>query len=450
MGLPEVSKVSAAQTQQVEQQTKSDLKLKKDQESKSELSQALSKGKTSKESKKTEVMQMPAKLEKKEGLSTGQKLLTGAGILGAATAALAFIKPSAAKALKGAVKLASHAPEASKGLKAGHALGAVGILAGTSMLGSCSEDFLEEEHNHFIDIPTDTITETEYVEKVIEKPVYIKDTVIQHDTIQLPPLPADTVYMPGDTVVLPGDTVYMPGDTVVLPGDTIVLPGDTVYMPGDTIFKHDTVYIDKPVPMPPETIYVNNKFESEVPEKIKEIIHDLGIDTTGVGTFVYGLDWQDEKNNVVHRTLWDGGRTSRDGDVYIMNDIGTKWSDPDEDYVFGKNEEFRRHELYLNGAEELSDCVNTPASQINVANGNGAPNWYIFDPDQVTAQPGNWIRNNPQSFTKLGDGVWQSSDGFTYERGPEPNSVRKINQHGSEWILKNISIIGGEDAKDPQ
>lgn len=433
MGLPKVSNVSAAEVKQNEQQNVN-LRQKEDQKSKTELSQALSKGKTAKNEQK--LAQLPAQLEKKEGLTKGQKLLAGAGILGAAATVLAFVKPSAAKLLKGAAKLANHTPEASKGLKAYQAYGAVGALAGASILGACSDGILDEEHNHYVEIPTDTVTETEYIEKVIEKPVYIKDTVIQHDTIQLPPLPADTVYMPGDTI-------YMPGDTVVV-------PGDTVYVPGDTVVKHDTIYIDKPVPMPPETIYVNNKFESEVPEKIKEIIHDLGIDTTGVGTFVYGLDWQDEKNNVVHRSLWDGGRTSRDGDVYVMNDIGTKWSDPDEDYVFGKNEEFKRHELYLDGARNLTDCENTPTSPINVSNGNNAPNWYIFDPDQVTAQPGNWTRNNPKSFTKIGEGKWQSSDGYIYERGPEPNSVRKVNQHGSEWLLKNISIIGGEDAKDPQ
>ena len=429
MGLAEVSKLSAAQAQQTEQQPKVQGKVKEDKSS--ELSQALSKGKTSKE----QSLQMPAKLEKKEGMTTKQKLLTGAGILGAVAAVTAFVKPSAAKALKGVAKLASHTPEASKGLKASHAYMATGLLGGTAILGSCA-DVLDEEHNHYVDIPTDTITETEYVEKIVEKPIYIKDTIVKHDTIQLPPLPADTVYMPGDTVFLPGDTV--------------VVPGETIFVPGDTIFKHDTIYVDKPVPMPPETIYVNNKFESEVPEKIKEMLHDLGIDSTGVGTFVYGLDWQDEKNNVVHRTLWDGGRTSRDGDVYIMNDIGTKWSDPDEDYVFGKNEDFKRHELYLDGTKNLSDCENTPTSPINVSNNNGAPNWYIFDPDQITAQPGNWTRNNPKSFTKIADGKWQSSDGFIYERGPEPNSVKKINPQGSEWLLKNISIIGGEDAKDPQ
>ena len=58
MGLPEVSKVSAATVQQNEQNTKSDLKLKKNQESKSELSQALSKGKTSKEGKTVKQMQI--------------------------------------------------------------------------------------------------------------------------------------------------------------------------------------------------------------------------------------------------------------------------------------------------------------------------------------------------------------------------------------------------------
>ena len=424
MGLPKVSNVSAAEVKQNEQQNVN-LRQKEDQKSKTELSQALSKGKTAKNEQK--IAQLPTKLEKKEGMTTKQKLLAGAGILGAAATVLAFVKPSAGKLLKGAAKLATHTPEASKGLKASQAFGAVGILAGTSILGACSDTFLDEEHNHYVEIPTDTITETEYVEKVVEKPIYIKDSVVVHDTIR------DSI-----KVEVP---IYLPGK------DSIIYKDSIEYI--DRII-HDTIIKEVPKPMPPETILVNKNFQSEVPEKIKEIIHDLGIDTTGVGTFVYGLDWQDEKNNVVHRSLWDGGRTSRDGDVYIMNDIGTKWSDPDEDYVFGKNEEFKRHELYLDGSRNLSDCENTPTSPINVSNGNGAPNWYIFDPDQVTAQPGNWTRNNPKSFTKIGDGKWQSSDGFIYERGPEPNSVKKVNSNGSEWLLRNISIIGGEDAKDPQ
>ena len=445
MGL-EVSKVSAAQAQQAEQQP--ELKAKQDKENKSELSQALSKGKTSKDGKKAENLSAP--LKKKEGLSTDVKLI---GLLGIAATALSFIKPSAGKALKTAAKLATHAPQAQKGLKASHALGAVGFLGGSAILAGCADD-LEEIHNHYVPLPSDTITETEYVEKIVEKPVYITLTDTVRDTVKVPEIiyKTDTFWQTKvDTFKVPviihdTDTVWETKvDTVKVP--EIIHHTDTVW---ET--KVDTQYIDRPIyiEVPGETIYVNENFESEVPDKMKEMLDDLGIDTTGVGKFVYGIDWQDAKNNQVHRTLWDGGRTSRDGDVYIMNDIGTKWSNPDETYVFGKNEEFRRHELYLNGNQDLSDCVNLPAEEINVSNGNGSPNWFIFDPSQSTAEPGNWLRQPPVTFTKIADGVWQSSDGFTYERGDKPNSVKKTNQHGSEWLLKDISIIGGNDAKDPQ
>ncbi len=448
MGL-EVSKVSAAQAQQAEQQP--ELKAKQDKENKSELSQALSKGQTTKDGKKAENLSAP--LKKKEGLSKGAKFGIGAAVIGAAGAVLSFIKPSAGKALKTAAKLATHAPQAQKGLKASHALGAVGFLGGSAILAGCADD-LEEIHNHYVPLPSDTITETEYVEKIVEKPVYITLTDTVRDTVKVPEIiyKTDTFWQTKvDTFKVPviihdTDTVWETKvDTVKVP--EIIHHTDTVW---ET--KVDTQYIDRPIyiEVPGETIYVNENFESEVPDKMKEMLDDLGIDTTGVGKFVYGIDWQDAKNNQVHRTLWDGGRTSRDGDVYIMNDIGTKWSNPDETYVFGKNEEFRRHELYLNGNQDLSDCVNLPAEEINVSNGNGSPNWFIFDPSQSTAEPGNWLRQPPVTFTKIADGVWQSSDGFTYERGDKPNSVKKTNQHGSEWLLKDISIIGGNDAKDPQ
>ena len=483
MGLSEVSKVSAAQAQQTEQ--KPEIKAKQ-QENNAELSQALSKGQTSKDSKKAEII--AAELKKKEGLSTGAKLGIGAAALLAAGSILKFVKPSAGKALMGAAKLASHAPQAQKGLKASHALGTVGGLAGVSILAACSTDELDEIHNHYVDLPSDTVTETEYVEKIVEKPVYITktDTVYKTDTIGIPEIieKTDTLWQT-DTIRVPEiiektDTIWKT-DTVKVPEiihdtdtiwktDTIKVPEyiektdtvwqtDTVKVPEyitkwDTVYqtKTDTQYIDRPIyiEVPGETIYVKEDFESEVPDKMKEMLHDLGIDTTGVGKFVYGLDWQDAKNNQVHRTLWDGGRTSRDGDVYIMNDIGTKWSNPDETYVFGKNEEFRRHELYLDTNKDLNDCVNLPKDEINVSNGNGAPNWFIFDPSQPTSEPGNWNRQPALTFTKIADGVWQSSDGFTYEKGDKPNSIKKTNQHGSEWLLKDVSIIGGDDAKDPQ
>ena len=459
MGL-EVSKVSDAEVQ------KKDLKLAtKRPDDKSELSKALSSGQTSSAADKKSKA-LPTELKKKEGLSTGAKLGIGAALVGAAGTALYLLKPSLGKAVKTAAKLATHSNQVQKGLKASHALGAVGALAGASILAGGCANQLEEIHNHLVPLPSDSIPYPEYVEKIIEKPIYITetDTIYQIDSIPVIVEKTDTLWKT-DTLKVPEyitkwDTLWL-HDTV----PQIVEKTDTLWKidtlkileyitKWDTVWKDkiDTQYVEKPVyiEVPGETIYVKEDFESEVPEKMKEMLQDLGIDTTGVGKFVYGLDWQDNKNNQVHRTLWDGGRTSRDGDVYIMNDIGTKWSNPDETYVFGKNEEFRRHELYVNDSEQLSNCVNLPAQDINVSNGNGAPNWYIFDPDQSTAEPGNWLRQAPVSFKKVGDGVWESSDGFRYERGPEPNTIRKINQYGSEWLLKNISVIGGNDAKDPQ
>lgn len=417
MGLPEISlNAPAAASQQDEKTSKVQAKTKLTDEeyAKSELPKALSQGKKDTANVEQKALMKPLAMPEKSGFSKGEKMALGATLLGAAATILSFVKPSAGKALK----LAAHAaPAAKKGLQAKHAVGVVAGLAGTAILGSCGK--LEDEHNLYVKIPTDTVDREKIVEKIIEKIITVTetDTVIQHDTLEVP--------------------VYIPGKDSIVYKDSIV---------------HDTTYIDRlvPYPVPGETIYVNTDFKSEVPEKIKEMLNDLGIDSTGVGQFVYGLDWQDAKNNQVHRTLWDGGRTSRDGDVYIMNDIGTKWSNPDEKYVFGKNEQFKRHELYLDGSKNLSDCQNTPLSPINVSNGNDAPNWFIFESGQPTAEPGNWVRNTPATFTKIADGKWQSSDGFIYEKGDKPNSIKKTNSHGSEWLLKDVSIIGGNDAKDPQ
>lgn len=327
-------------------------------------------------------------------------------------------------------------PALSSGLSAGQAVGTVAGLVGASSLASCGADLPGEEHNHYIK----PVGPTEYKEVIIEKPIpgpTVHDTIIK----EVPgPAIHDTTYInKTDTIFTPGDTVF------VNKTDTIIkeVPGPVVH---DTIIKEIQL---PPIVLPPETIQVNTNFKSEVPEKIKEMIHDLGVDTTGVGQFVYGLDYQDEKNNQIHRQLWDGGRTSRDGDVYIMNEIKTGWDDPSEKYVFGKNEQFQRNELYLSSGN-LANCPNTPNSPINVSNGNERPNWYIFNPEQPTAEPGNWTRNNPVSYTKSGNGEWKSSDGFTYKRGENPGEIVKTNSYGTNWLLKNVSIIGGNDAKDPQ
>ena len=60
-------------------------------------------------------------------------------------------------------------------------------MAGGSLAAGCA-DQLDEIHNHYVPLPSDTITETEYVEKIIEKPIYITetDTVYKTDTLKIP------------------------------------------------------------------------------------------------------------------------------------------------------------------------------------------------------------------------------------------------------------------------
>lgn len=334
-----------------------------------------------------------------------------AGGVVAAGAAIAATGGLAAPAVAGAASTGGFLGA----LTGGQAVATVAGLVGASVLGSCDKALPGEEHNHFETLPTDTVDK--FYEVIVEKPV------------------------PGPVV---HDTLF----TTIR--DTITLPGTV-----DTIFKTrvDTFIKEiqlPPIVLPPVIITVKEGFQSEIPEKVKEMAFDLGIDTAGIGTYLYGIDYQDEKNNKIHRSLWDGGRTSRDGDVYVMNEIKTGWDDPAENYIFGKNEQFQRNELYLSGNRDLTNCPNTPKSGINVSNGNGVPNWFIFEPGQPTAEPGNWVRNNPSSFTKVRDGEWQSSDGFTYKKGEKPGEIKKYNAHGAEWNFRNVSLIGGEDAHSPQ
>jgi len=487
MGLSEVQKIAVQQqAQAADDKSKAKKKLTEEQKAAQELPGALAK-KSEKAEQKVKLAELPQ--VKKEGFDNGEKLMLGAVALGAVATVASFLKPSLGKMLKAGAKLANPGAKAVEGgLKGKHALMTVGTLAGASIATGCSKDLLEEEHNHFVPLPTDTITKDNYIEKIIERPVYITktDTLYKTDTISVPEYitKTDTIYKT-DTIKVPEyitktDTIYKT-DTIKVPEyinktdtvwktDTIKVPEyitktDTVYKTDtikvpeyitktDTVYqtKTDTVYETKTdtIQLPGETIYINEEFESDVPEKIKEMFNDLGIDTTGVGKFVYGIDFQDMKNNKIHSTMWDGGRTSRDGDIYRMNEVKTGWDHEAEAYVFGKNESFATHDVYNNSNGNLSDMSYSPLKPIDVKNNNNKPNWFVFNPGQQTAEPGNWEPQAVRTFTKISDGKWQSSDGFTYEKGDKPNSIKKTNQYGSEWLLENVSIYGSNVAKDPK
>ena len=537
MGLPEVQKLSAAQAQQtqvVDEKVKAERKAAEEKKANQELSQALAKNPNKANNAEDVKAQLLAiNNAKKAGkLDNGDKLMIGAVALGALATVASFIKPSLGKFLKGGAKLlkpAKAAPAvAQAGLKTKHAIGAVGLLAGTavgtSVLQSCDKGILEEEHNHFVPIPTDTIEKEKYIEKIVERPVYVTkyDTIYKTDTVPGEPIiveKTDTIYV-NDTIRVPEyitktDTIYKT-DTVKVPEyitktdtvwktDTVKIPEfiinndtiwktDTIKVPEyitktDTIYKTDTIkvpeYINKTdtiyktdtikvpeyitvndtiyetktdtifetktdtIKLPGEIVYVNEEFKSEVPDKMKEMFHDLGIDTAGVGKFVYGLDYQDMKNSKVHRQMWDGGRTSRDGNVYVMNDVATGWDHENEKYTFGKNETFERHDFYVNSNKQLGDDINVPLRPIEVSNNRNEPNWSVFASGSSTAEPGNWQRSETRTFKQIAPGKWESSDGFIYEKGHKPNSIKKTNQYGSEWLLENVAIYGSNVAKDP-
>ena len=483
MGLPEVQKLSAAQAQQtqvVDEKVKAERKAAEEKKANQELSQALAKNPNKANNAEDVKAQLLAiNNAKKAGkLDNGDKLMIGAVALGALATVASFVKPSLGKFLKGGAKLLKPAKAASAvaqgGLKTKHAIGAVGLLAGTavgtSVLQSCDKGILEEEHNHFVPIPTDTIEKEKYIEKIVERPVYVTkyDTIYKTDTVPGEPIiveKTDTIYV-NDTIRVPEyitktDTIYKT-DTVKVPEyinktDTIYKT-DTIKVPeyitvNDTIYetKTDTIFETKTdtIQLPGEIVYVNEEFKSEVPDKMKEMFHDLGIDTAGVGKFVYGLDYQDMKNSKVHRQMWDGGRTSRDGNVYVMNDVATGWDHENEKYTFGKNETFERHDFYVNSNKQLGDDINVPLRPIEVSNNRNEPNWSVFASGSSTAEPGNWQRSETRTFKQIAPGKWESRDGFIYEKGHKPNSIKKTNQYGSEWLLENVAIYGSNVAKDP-
>ncbi|MBO5435456.1 hypothetical protein J6A31_06665, partial [bacterium] len=171
MGTQEVQKVSAAQPQQVQvvdEKVKAERKKAEDAKANQELSNALAKNPNkanNAEEQKAQLLQLNE--AKKSGkLDNGDKLMIGAVALGALATVAKFVKPSLGKALTAGAKLlkpaAKTAPAlAQGGLKAKHAVGAVGVLAGTAIgtaaLSGCTSGELDEIHNHYVPLPTDTI-----------------------------------------------------------------------------------------------------------------------------------------------------------------------------------------------------------------------------------------------------------------------------------------------------
>lgn len=112
--------------------------------------------------------------------------------------------------------------------------------------------------------------------------------------------------------------------------------GDTVYikeyLPGDKVYIHDTLHdttvIEKPIQLPPDTIWVVPNFESEVVDTLNKDLCKLGIDCEkGLPIqMVFNDEW-----NVTNNALFLNGRQTSPGRLVYDNTI-TGWYD-DKEYV---------------------------------------------------------------------------------------------------------------------
>lgn len=195
------------------------------------------------------------------------------------------------------------------------AIGLMMLAPASSALQSCGDNeiYVDHEHNFKLCCPVDTGKkgDTVYVKEYLPgDKVYIHDTLFKtkYDTIY------NTKY---DTVV-----VEKPGKN-----DTIL-----VEVPGknDTIIveKHDTTVIEKPIQLPPDTIWVVPNFESEVVDTLNKDLCKLGIDCEkGLPIqMVFNDEW-----NVTNNALFLNGRQTSPGRLVYDNTI-TGWYD-DKEYV---------------------------------------------------------------------------------------------------------------------
>lgn len=235
----------------------------------------------------------------------------------------------------------------------------------------------------------------------------------------------------------PSDT-FPKGDLkpIITPPEFIIVE-KPVKLPGDTIEKiiKDTVYIK------PDTVFIKEEFNSEVPPKQEEIYDILGVDSTGTGKFFIKESYYDEKNySLVQRKL-RGQACSRDGKILVYDVIKTAWDDASEKVVPGKNETFERHLVYLSDDKQsLGIKAMKPKSAPAVENDEGVSNWKVFD--NILSTPDDWIETDAVFLD--GKGYYVSADnGFELHPAGGSN-VTVINPLGAEWDLTKFEVVKGD------
>lgn len=240
-------------------------------------------------------------------------------------------------------------------------------------------------HNHYLDLPTDTFTQTE-----------LKPT----------PVPPQIIFI----------ETQKPGTDSII-RDTVLLPQDTLFIKED--------------------------WKSKVPPKQEEVYDKLGINVTGNGKFFLSEAYYDTKNNYLVNRKLNGQASSRDGNILVYNVVKTKWDNPSEKVVLGKNEIFEKHLVYLSeDGEELGMKILKPKVDIKVSNDNKKSNWQVFTKGTLST-PDGW-QDADAFFMNLDGAFVDISNGFKLKPGMKDQSVTTINPHNSEWELIDWNVVKGD------
>lgn len=236
-----------------------------------------------------------------------------------------------------------------------------------------------------------------------------------------------------------------------VPGKTdTIIKHDTIALPGDTIYKHDTTYIEKPpiikhdtLYLPGDSVFIKEEWTSPVPPKQEEIYDDLGIHPNGNGKFFISESYYDEKNNEFVQRRLHGQGSSRDGKILVYNVVKTKWDDEAEGVVLGKNETFEKHLVYLSeDGMDLGVKVMKPKVDIRVSNNNKKSNWQVFSKGTLST-PDAW-QDQESFFMQNKGGMIDITNGFNLRKGLKDQSVTITNPYASQWELSEWNVIKGD------
>ncbi|MCI1273049.1 MAG: hypothetical protein LKG27_01290 [Clostridiaceae bacterium] len=183
-----------------------------------------------------------------------------------------------------------------------YAMAGVLGLASMGAVTSCSPTDVDVNHIHNIDIkcPVDICQkgDTVYIKEYVPgETVYKTDTIVKNkiDTVLVPKVDTVIVTKPGKN-----DTILVP-----VPGKT-----DTI-----TVTKHDTTYIDKPIYIPGDTVYVQPDFKSDVADTINTDFGDIGINPDGSGIPI-SMVYYDEYETMANRLMFNGEESSKNRLIY--------------------------------------------------------------------------------------------------------------------------------------